>query len=149
MATTDLLTRLHQPVSSIMRREVISVGEELGAQEAARLLVERDISGLPVVDGERHPIGVFSRTDLLRDELAQGGPGADATVGDLMTPLSFSLPETASISQAAALMWFEHVHRLPVVSSDNRVVGIVTPMDVLRFVAELDGFRTPPAIPQP
>jgi predicted transcriptional regulator len=40
-------------------------------------------------------------------------------------------------------MWFEHVHRLPVVSADNQVVGIVTPMDVLRFVAELDGFRKP------
>lgn len=148
MAAVDLFMQLHQPVSTIMHREVVSVPEELAASEAARLLIERDISGLPVVDDALHPIGMFTRTDLVRDSV-EGGGDDDATVGDLMTPLAFSLPETASITQAAALMWFEHIHRLPVVSPENQVVGIVTPMDVLRFLAELDGYRKQIGLPKP
>ncbi len=149
-APADLAGPLHQPVSSIMSRQVLSVREEAAAADAARLLIARDVAGVPVLDEDDRPIGVFSRTDLLRDELEQDGAAlGGATVGDLMTPLAFSLPEDASISQAAALMWFEHVHRLPVVSPDSRIVGIVTPMDVLRFVAELDGYRKPPDLPRP
>ena len=57
-----------------------------------------------------------------------------------MTPVAFTLEETAPLAYAAALMATEGVHRLPVVALDGKVVGILSSMDVLRWMAEASGF---------
>jgi CBS domain-containing protein len=66
------------------------------------------------------------------------GPGA--TVGDIMTPVTFTLTEDASVSRAAALMAFERVHRVPVVDAGGKVVGIVSALDVLGWLGREDGY---------
>ncbi len=118
-------------VGAVMSGDVICVTADLGADELAALLVDRGFSGAPVVDGEGRPIGVVSKTDLVRE----AGAPACATVGDLMTPLAFTLPEHAPLARAVALMAEERVHRLPIVSDDGRVVGVLTAFDVVRWLA--------------
>ena len=123
------------PLSAVMTTDVVCVTRELGAAALSALLAERGFSGAPVVDAEGRPIGVVSRTDLLREPET-----LHATVGDIMMPIAFTLPETASLSQAAALMVEEGVHRLPVVSREGRVVGLVSSFDVMRWVARESGY---------
>jgi CBS domain-containing protein len=53
---------------------------------------------------------------------------------DLMTPLVLSVRQGTPIARAAALMAAEGVHRLPVVNENNRIVGLVSSIDVLRWV---------------
>jgi CBS domain-containing protein len=60
-----------------------------------------------------------------------------------MTPLVFSVPETATLAEASALMAYEGVHRLVVVGPDNAIVGIISSMDVLRWVARQSGYLFP------
>jgi CBS domain-containing protein len=60
-----------------------------------------------------------------------------------MSHLVFSLPEGATVPQAAALMAYEGVHRAPVVSVDDRVVGIVSSLDVLKWLGRHYGFVVP------
>lgn len=55
----------------------------------------------------------------------------------------FTLPESASLSKAAALMAFEGVHRLPILSNDGKVVGILSALDVLRWLAKQQGYVVP------
>lgn len=124
------------PIAQVMTGDVICVTADLGLDELTSLLIERGFSGAPVVDGLGRPIGVISKTDLLRAQL----PPTSATVGDLMMPLAFTLPETAPLSQAAALMVEERVHRLPIVSHEGRVVGLLTAFDVLRWLARESGY---------
>ncbi|HZS42132.1 MAG TPA: CBS domain-containing protein [Polyangia bacterium] len=123
------------PVSSVMSGDVICVTADYSIEAITALLVERNFSGAPVVDAEGRAIGVVSKTDLLRDQLA---PGVE-TVGDVMMPLAFTLPESAPLSQAAALMVKEGVHRLPIVSAEGRVVGLLTAFDVMRWLARESG----------
>jgi CBS domain-containing protein len=158
------------PVSEVMSRQVVCVPQTLDVRALAQLLLERGISGAPVVDDEGLPIGVVSKTDLIRERFddteeieaeplrvrtRQGyeyelGPGFHAeritsrTVADIMTPLVFSLPEDAPVSQAAALMALEGVHRVPVIADGGTVVGMLTSMDVLRWLAEQDGYLPSP-----
>src|SRR5262249_50102003 len=73
---------------------------------------------------------------------------AGKTVGDIMVPLAFALPESASIAQAAALMAYEGVHRVPVVSTSREVVGLISSLDVLRWLAQRSGFLVPPTTQQ-
>jgi len=104
-------------------------------------LLAKGFSGAPVVDDRGVPIGIISKSDLVRDQFLLGG--GNKRVSEVMMPAAFTLPETASIYEAAALMAERHVHRVPVVAEDGRVVGIVSSLDVLRFVAGENGYLIP------
>jgi CBS domain-containing protein len=156
------------PVSKIMTREVVCVLPDLGIEALTQVFLERGISGAPVVDPSGRTLGIVSKTDVLRDfadrgetgelgepEVRSGGIRAelergmhvarssDTTVQDVMTPLTFALPEDASIARASALMYLEGVHRVPVIASSGRVVGILSALDVLGWLARDEGYSVP------
>ncbi len=125
------------PIAAVMTHDVVCVGPDLSIAALTTLLVERGISGVPVVDENAVPIGMVSKTDLLR--LPPEVP-AVATVADYMTPIAFTLREDAPLAQAAALMAWEGVHRIPVCSADGDVVGILSTLDVVRWLASAAGY---------
>lgn len=155
------------PVWAVMTTRVVAVRPDVSLDALADLLLERGIGGAPVVDEEGRPQGVVSKTDLVRRRLVTGDTGEAVTPGwhpsrghfrieaergfhvetlpgalvaEVMTPTVHTLSEDAPLAQAAALMAFEGVHRVPVVSRDGRVAGIVTTLDVLRWMAEQEGY---------
>ena len=129
------------PVSEIMTRDVVCVSEGLGVDALVELFIQRGISGAPVVDQAGRPVGIVSKTDVLRDGAERaGGLPRHATVGDIMMPVAFCLPANESVARAAALMAFEGVHRLPIVGVEGEVVGLVSPLDVLRWLAREQGY---------
>jgi CBS domain-containing protein len=125
------------PVSAILVPDVWCVSETLELPKLRALLVERAVSGVPVVDDCGRCVGVVSSADLAR------APDGAGRVRDVMARVTFVLPDNATISQAAALMALEHIHRLPIVTDDGRVAGIVTSIDVLRWLAQQDGYVVP------
>lgn len=156
------------PVSEVMTKHPVCVPPDLGIEALTTLFLERGISGAPVVDSTGRTLGIVSKTDVLRDYADRGDTGEmgkpalssggivaeldrgmhierrkDATVRDVMTPLAFTLPETASIGRASALMALEGVHRVPVVSEAGKVVGILSALDVLRWLAHSEGYSVP------
>jgi len=54
--------------------------------------------------------------------------------------MTFSLPESATLSRAAAVMAYEGVHQIPVVASDGTIVGLISALDVARWLAQHDGY---------
>jgi len=156
------------PVAEIMTRHVVTVPPEMSVEELTSILLERGISGAPVVDEKGRPLGIVSKTDLLRDhhnrgdsvevskvELHRGGveapldpglhvePEPGPTVRSVMTPLAFALPENASVARASALMAVEVVHRVVVVDESGKVSGILSSLDVLRWLARSEGYVLP------
>jgi CBS domain-containing protein len=157
------------PIAEIMTTNVVSVTPDLGVETLTRLFLERDFSGAPVIDESGRAIGIVSKTDLLRESFERGdsspeaappslnrggievplGPGmhehrgSGITARDVMTPLAFTLPESATIARASALMAHEGVHRVPVVDETGKVVGILSALDVLRWLAKNEGYVIP------
>jgi CBS domain-containing protein len=152
--------RMTAPVSDVMTRRVICVRTTLSARGVLMVLVEHGISGAPVVDAAGRPVGMVSITDLLREEYdqiedeedellpffareavdrhrASPGPGAPArlTAEEIMTPSVFSVREEATVADAAVEMARRGVHRVPVISRDGAVVGMVSALDVMRWMA--------------
>ncbi len=129
------------PVWAIMRSDVYCIRRDVGITRAMSILLEAGIGGLPVVDEDGFPEGMLSKTDLVRWMWETGAsPGVQTKVADLMTPLAFTLPAEVMISHAAALMAVEGVHRLPIVATSGKVIGIVSALDVVRFLAKHDGY---------
>lgn len=124
------------PIADIMTRDVICVSPETSVETLAELMIERGFSGAPVVDASNRVLGVVSKTDLVRRSI----DGDTQIVEHIMTPTAFTLSESATIAEAAALMAFENAHRIPIVSKSDVVVGIVSALDVLRWIAADDGY---------
>jgi CBS-domain-containing membrane protein len=135
------------PISEIMTPYVVCVSPGLDLDALGSLFVEVGISGAPVMDDRGQMIGVVSKTDLIRAlRTRSGSDGASLAnggvrVGDIMMPITFCLHRCEPVAKAAALMAFEGVHRVPVVDEDGHIVGVVCPLDVLRWLARQNGYR--------
>jgi CBS domain-containing protein len=140
-------------VAEVMTSHVLCVSPDVEIGSLASLLVERGISGVPVVNERGLPVGMVSKTDIVRHlyENGETQAGDGATVGDLMLPIAFTLLEGASLAHAASLMAWEGVHRIPICSDAGDVIGIVSALDVVRWLSREEGYpvRTASAIAGP
>jgi CBS domain-containing protein len=136
-----------------MTADVTTVAPDTDLRDVAAVLVQKRISGVPVVDGER-VVGVVSEGDILFKERPSSGlqRGVLAWLmdeGDLMLKIDATTAQRAmtsppitisperTVADAAALMLDERVSRLPVVAG-SRLVGIVTRHDLVRAFARAD-----------
>ncbi len=132
---------------NIMTTGVVTVGPDKAVHDIARLLSERHISAVPVVDrGEI--VGIVTEGDLLRR--AELGTDAEKTTEcsdeaivksqgkrarDIMTPDVVSVTEETTLAEIAELMEAKRIRRVPVVRND-RLVGVVSRADIVRALAE-------------
>jgi CBS-domain-containing membrane protein len=143
----------HRTVADVMTHDVVTVTPETGFKEVARLLTERNVSALPVVDADGRLTGVVSEHDLLAKERRLAPPvlsgirrawreeraHADASVaGELMSTPAVSVHGGATLRQAARLMHRKGLRRLCVTDGTSHLVGIVTRGDLLRAFARPD-----------
>ncbi|MCP3754548.1 CBS domain-containing protein [Streptomyces sp. TBY4] len=120
----------HAKVGFLMTDEVVSVVGRTPCADVAALLVEHDISGVPVLDADERVLGVISRADLLvQDDLA---------AQDLMTAPAVTVHAEQTVTEAARLIARRGVSRLPVVDEEDPLVGIVTRRDLLRVFLRPD-----------
>ena len=145
--------RAHQ----IMTRQVITVATGAAVLEAANIMLQKHISGLPVVDEAGKLVGIVSQGDFIRrveigTQRKRGrwlkfllGPGKAASdfvhergrkVAEIMTPDPCTVTEDATLEAIVELMERNNVKRLPVMRGD-RLVGIVTRTNLLSAVAGL------------
>jgi CBS domain-containing protein len=145
--------RAHQ----IMTRSVITVTPQTTIVDAANLMLERHVSGLPVVDTNGKLVGIVSEGDFIRrSEIGTGrkrgrwlrfilGPGKSASdfvhehgrkVSEVMTKSPLTITEDTALADIVAMMERNNVKRLPVVRGD-KVVGIVSRANLLQAVASL------------
>lgn len=132
---TDLLDQIEKmdagplPVTArdIMTPDPFTVTPETSMHDAAALLFEKRISGVPVCDDGGNLVGVLSEFDLI----ARTG----RTVAELMTRDVVSVPEMATVGAIRALFVSRRLKRVPVVGADGRLVGLISRADLVREVA--------------
>jgi CBS domain-containing protein len=142
-------------VQDVMTKDVVTVGPRTPLKEVARLLIDRRVSGVPVVDDDGTVVGVVSEGDILVKERDRPGPASllghlldwddadrarhDARdAADAMTAPAVTIRPARAVSEAAALILDRHVNRLPVVDKNGQLVGIVTRADLVRAFARGD-----------
>ena len=123
-------------VEDLMTRKVLTVAAGADADDAAWGLTMKGLSGAPVKDERGNIIGVLSKSDLVDPE--KRGPEHDEhlTARDVMTPVLFAARASDPIKFAVRRMVETGAHRLVVVDDGGALVGIITPMDVLRGLIE-------------
>jgi CBS domain-containing protein len=143
-------------VADIMARDVVSVPPDASVREIASLMLERRISGVPVVDAERQVLGVVSEGDLIRRpeiETDRAGRGwLSIFVSDeerardfvkshgrrareVMTQPAVCVAPQTPLDEAVRIMERHHIKRLPVIEH-GKLVGLMTRADLVRAMLE-------------
>jgi CBS domain-containing protein len=133
----------------LMTSDVVTVGPDAPVKEAARLLVTHGFAALPVVGVDDRLLGVVTAADLLRNRILPdprelihdrppepNGPAPPTVAGVMTTDVVTAAPGT-HVAQLGGLMVDRHLKAVPVVDRD-RLVGIVSRIDVLRTIARDD-----------
>lgn len=145
-------------VKELMMRDCISVNPEMTVEELAKLLLERNLSGVPVVSGAGELVGIVSEGDLLHKECVPRLPnfinllgavifynGVDRfdddfkklmarQVADIMTDNVLTVTEDTDVHDAARLMIEHKIRQIPVVGESNFLVGIVRRSDIIKLL---------------
>jgi CBS-domain-containing membrane protein len=129
----------HVPVSTVMSTHVVTVRSDERLPAILNLLDGHRISAMPIVDERNRPVGMVTRSDLLR--IRMQGEIELITAAEVMTPYVVWLPPSAPIASAAAAMFAERMHHALVLAEDRRVVGILSSLDLLRWLAQQAGFE--------
>lgn len=140
-------------VRDLMTTDPITTTPDTLLKDAARLMVQAKVSGLPVVrDGEL--VGIVTEGDFLRQEANRDQPyrfslldalfGDDPappiveTVGEVMSEQVLTVSPDTGLSEAARIMANRRVKRLPVVDDDGHLIGIISRADVVNAFTKPD-----------
>ncbi|MCP3978860.1 MAG: CBS domain-containing protein [bacterium] len=112
--------------------DVWSIAPEGTAYDALRLMAEKKIGAVVVVDGEK-PVGVFSERDYARGIVLKEGISRSTPVKEFMSDGVFFVQPDQSVDECMSLMTDKHLRHLPVMEGD-RLVGMISISDVVRAV---------------
>lgn len=113
-------------------RQVWSIDPDASVLEALRLMADKDIGALLVMQGGRLA-GIFSERDYARKIILQGKTSRETCVRDVMTTPVIAVSPDQSIEHCMALMTNKHIRHLPVLEEDQ-VVGVISIGDVVKEI---------------
>jgi CBS domain-containing protein len=147
-------------VRDIMTQAVLTVKADTSVNDVAKLLGQRDISGVPVVDDQQHIIGIITELDLIvrntrlemprfievldwgRIPLERPGHLRDrlkhmlgTEARDVMTEKVITIGPDAEVEALAELMVKQRVNPVPIVDEAGRLIGIVSRADLVDMMA--------------
>jgi CBS domain-containing membrane protein len=144
---------LRVPVKDVMTNTVVFVKRDADLHEAARILSENRISGMPVVDDNNRVIGVISEADLLTlagvrhehvfkdilrhilGEPVSSGNGGNRVEDVMSFPPITSMPDD-DIADVANILDEKRIKRLPVVNAEGILIGIVSRADIVKSISK-------------
>jgi CBS domain-containing protein len=153
----DDATAADPTIADIMERDVITIGPDATVHELVTLLQDRDVGGVPVVDGDSHLVGMVTEGDLVIEGADVRAPHyleilgvlvptggkkrfdeqikkmVGSKVSDVMTTDVHSVEPGDPVSAAANIMVDHNVDRVPVVE-DDVLVGIVARHDIIKML---------------
>src|SRR5262249_28728374 len=131
--------------SDLLVPNPISVRDDATVQEAVALLIDKGISGAPVINEAGAPVGIVSNSDILIHDreiarIRQTGESSrlaepDQTrVRDIMTPVVFSVAPDYPARKVVAEMLALKIHRVFVIDRTGILIGVISALDVLRHL---------------
>ena len=131
-----------------MTKDVITVDPEASMMRAAKLMKEKNIRRLPVVDDKGKLVGMLSDRDV-----KEASPSKATTldvhelyyllseikVKNIMTPSPLTIQETDTVVKCAAIMHDKKISGLPVLNEHGELVGIMTQNEVYRVLLSITG----------
>jgi CBS domain-containing protein len=119
----------------IMTRNIICIKRNIPVVDAIRLMSQKNITGIPVVEDDMTLVGILSEQDVLRlfhtyeDE-------KDRTVNDFMTQPAVHFEQEERLLDVCYCLRDNSIRRVPI-TSNGKVVGVISRSDILKCILQL------------
>jgi len=127
-------------VDSIMRKKPEAVEPDLTVNAAAAIIAKRSEKCLIVATGDM-VIGIVTSTDMIEKVIAVGANPSNVFVRDIMSTPVITVNVNSTIGQAAQVMSDYGVRKLPVIDGSGALAGVITSLELARYLAKTNDFR--------
>ena len=121
-------------IRDIMEKDVITIENDKTAQDAAKIIAEKDISFLVILN-EGKPQGVLSESDFVRRIAVEDKKSSEVLVSEIMSYKFRSVGPTTTIEDAIQKMLNKNIRRLLVLDNE-KLVGVVTQTDLASYLRD-------------
>ncbi len=118
---------------TIMTTNVVTVKSDTPIDQALELLIEKNVTGLPVVDDDMRLLGIISEKDMLK--LLPSQEDESATVADYMTKDITCFDQDEDLIAICECLINNNFRRIPIVSN-GKLVGIISRRDIIKYIIE-------------
>ena len=134
----------NEPISKVLTKDVVTTHVAQKVSDVRKLCAEHGFHHVPVVSGQEL-VGLISASDILG--ISVEGVGSDEMSMDAYLDHQFSieklmktdlktLPEKSTVAEAAEALSDGSIHAVPVVGEGNKLIGLVTSTDLIRFLRD-------------
>ena len=124
-------------VRDLMRKNPYTVAESASIQDTARIMNDKKVSSLVILDEDNNPVGLVTERDLVRKVCINDLPTNRVTNKEIMSSPLITIDSESSATTATDLMLKNNVRHLLVLDNEskdnNQPIGIVTPLDLVRY----------------
>ena len=124
-------------VRDLMKKNPYTVAESASIQDTARIMNEKKVSSLVILDEDNNPVGLVTERDLVRKVCINDLPTNRVTNKEIMSSPLITIDSESSASTATDLMLKNHVRHLLVVNNESKgssqPIGIITPLDLVKY----------------
>ena len=124
-------------VRDLMRKNPYTVAESASIQDTARIMNDKKVSSLVILDEDNNPVGLVTERDLVRKVCINDLPTNRVTNKEIMSSPLITIDSESSASTATDLMLKNNVRHLLVMDNEpkdnNQLIGIITPLDLVRY----------------
>lgn len=135
-------------VANWMTKDVVTITPDRSMMKCSKLMKDKSISRVPVVDEDGRIVGIVSDRDI-KDASPSKATTLDMhelyyllseiKIGDIMTKKVMTIKMAETVEKVAVIMLENSFGGLPVVDDDNKVVGIITDTDIFKVLVEITG----------
>lgn len=120
-------------IEEIMSTDIVSVTPDNPIARVIELLVENDITGIPVIDSAEHLVGIVTEKNVIA--ILSGAEMASGKVRDYMTKDVVSFDVSDDVIAVCECLVNNHFRRVPILS-DGRLVGVISRRDLIKYILE-------------
>ena len=124
-------------VRDLMKKNPYTVAESASIQDTARIMNDKKVSSLVIVDEDNNPVGLVTERDLVRKVCINDLPTNRVTNKEIMSSPLITIDSESSATTATDLMLKNNVRHLLVIDNEskdnNQLIGIITPLDLVKY----------------
>jgi len=121
-------------IRDIMEKDVITIENDKTAQDAAKIIAEKDISFL-VIMNDGKPEGILSESDFVRKIVAEDKKASEIKITEVMSYKFRSVAPTTTIEDAIQKMLNNNIRRL-IILDNEKLVGVITQTDLASYLRD-------------
>ncbi len=119
-------------ILEVKGRDIWSIGPGASVFDALRMMSDKDVGALLVMDGDKM-VGILSERDYARKVVLLGKTSRDTRVEEIMSPKVYTVHPQQTVEEAMDLMTRQHIRHLPVVEGDH-ILGVISIGDVVKAI---------------